>query len=165
LDALMNVDPVVVALGAAVAALLAWVATMMVLARQRKLLRRYRQLLNGTADHNLEQLLLAQGETLDQVQAELASLGRKLAELERQSRLHVQKVGIVRFNAFPDTGSDLSFSIALLDANNDGIVLTSLYGRSESRTYAKPIKNGKSTYQLSEEEIAAIAKATGVAEN
>ena len=64
----------------------------------------------------------------------------------------VQKVSIIRYKAFEDVGSDLSFSIALLDENNDGIILTGIYGRNESTTYAKPIDKGISRYDLSEEE-------------
>ena len=64
----------------------------------------------------------------------------------------VQKVKLMRYNAFADTGSDLSYSLSLLDENNNGVVLSSIYGREDNRTYAKPIENGKSTYNLSEEE-------------
>ena len=68
----------------------------------------------------------------------------------------IHKVGLVRFNAFQNVGSDLSFAIALLDRDNNGIVLNGIYGFDSSNIYAKPIKNGKSTYQLSEEEKEAI---------
>ena len=68
----------------------------------------------------------------------------------------VQKVGLVRYNAFKDVGSDLSFAIALLDRNDNGVVLNGLYGSESSNIYAKPIKNRKSTYQLSDEEEYAI---------
>ena len=71
----------------------------------------------------------------------------------------IQKVGIVRYNAFKDTGSDLSFTLALLDENNDGVVLNGIYSREISNIYAKPVVNGKSTYTVSEEEEKAIQKA------
>ena len=64
-----------------------------------------------------------------------------------------------RYNAFRETGSDLSFSLALLDRDLDGIVLTSLFGREESRCYGKPVKQGKSSYFLSEEEVQALDEA------
>ena len=69
----------------------------------------------------------------------------------------IQKVGMVRYNAFADVGSDLSFALALLDRNNNGIILNGLYGSDSSNIYAKPIKDGISTYQLSEEEKEAIS--------
>ena len=71
----------------------------------------------------------------------------------------IQKIGIVRYNAFKDTGSDLSFTLALLDENNNGVVLNGIYSREMSNIYAKPVENGKSTYTISEEEQEAIQKA------
>jgi len=63
---------------------------------------------------------------------------------------------MVRYNPFDDMGSDLSFSLALLDAYSNGVVITCLFGRQSSSTYSKSITNGKSTYQLSAEEIESI---------
>lgn len=71
----------------------------------------------------------------------------------------IQKVGIVRYSAFKDTGSDLSFAVAMLDENNDGVVLNGIYSREMSNIYAKPVKNGVSEYTLSEEEKEAIRRA------
>jgi uncharacterized protein YoxC len=71
----------------------------------------------------------------------------------------IQKIGMVRYNAYKDTGSDLSFTLALLDEKNDGIVLNGIYSREMSNIYAKPIKDGNSTYTLSKEEKEAIEKA------
>ncbi len=68
----------------------------------------------------------------------------------------IQKIGLVRYNAFRDVGSDLSFAIALLDRNDNGVILNGLYGSESSNIYAKPIKGGISTYQLSEEEKYAL---------
>jgi len=74
-----------------------------------------------------------------------------------------QKVGIVRYSPFENTGGDQSFSIAILDANDTGFVLTSFYSREGTRVFAKPIKGGKSEYTLSEEEVDAIKKAQSAA--
>lgn len=71
----------------------------------------------------------------------------------------IQKVGIVRYSAFKDTGSDLSFAVALLDEKNNGVVFNGIYSREMSNIYAKPVENGNSKYTLSEEEIQAIEKA------
>lgn len=71
----------------------------------------------------------------------------------------IQKVGMVRYNAFKDTGSDLSFTLALLDEHNDGVVLNGIYSREMSNIYAKPVKNGTSTYTMSDEERQAVQKA------
>ena len=71
----------------------------------------------------------------------------------------LQIIGLVRYNAFKDTGSDLSFTLALLNEENTGIVLNGIYSREMSNIYAKPVEKGKSTYTLSEEENQAINKA------
>ena len=71
----------------------------------------------------------------------------------------IQKVGIVRYNAFKDVGSNLSFTLALLDNNNNGVVLNGIYSRDNSNIYSKPVKDGKSEYVLSDEEKEAIEKA------
>ena len=71
----------------------------------------------------------------------------------------IQKIGIVRYNAFKDVGSNLSFTLALLDNNNNGVVLNGIYSRDNSNIYAKPIKDGKSEYILSDEEKEVIEKA------
>lgn len=71
----------------------------------------------------------------------------------------IKKVGIIRYSAFQDTGSNLSFALALLDEDDSGVVLNGIYSREMSNIYAKPIKNGKSEYTLIEEEKEAIEKA------
>lgn len=83
----------------------------------------------------------------------------ELENLKRENKFNVQKVGIVRFNPFREVGGDQSFSIAILDGTDSGVVITSLYARTDSRVYGKPLKNGKSEYLLSEEEKKAIEKA------
>lgn len=74
----------------------------------------------------------------------------------------IQKIGIVRYNAYKDTGSNLSFTVALLDDKNNGVVFNGIYSREMSNIYAKPVENGTSKYTLSEEETEAIKKAIGV---
>ncbi|MGB9886092.1 MAG: DUF4446 family protein [Moorellales bacterium] len=98
-------------------------------------------------------------ETLRQLQGETAALRRQLRELEEAQRDHLQRLGLVRFRAFPEVGADLSFSLALLDGRNNGVVLTSLFGREENRFYAKPIQNGTSPYRLAPEEEQALNQA------
>ena len=71
----------------------------------------------------------------------------------------IQKVGTVRYSAFKDTGSDLSFAVALLDEKNNGVIFNGIYSREMSNIYAKPIVNGKSEYTLINEEEEALEKA------
>lgn len=71
----------------------------------------------------------------------------------------LQKFSIIRFNALPDVGGNQSFSLALLDAKNNGVIISGIHLREEMRVYGKPIKEGKSNYNLSEEEKKVLAQA------
>ena len=86
-------------------------------------------------------------------------ISKELENLKKENKFYIQKVGIIRFNPFKEVGGNQSFSIALLDGNDDGVVITSLYSREGNRIFGKPIKNGKSEYLLSEEEKKAIEQA------
>ena len=90
---------------------------------------------------------------------EIEGVTQELAKLKQEGKKAVSKVGIVRFNPFRETGGDQSFCVALLDGNNNGVVVTSYYGREANRVYAKPIQGGSSEYQLAKEEQEAIEKA------
>lgn len=85
----------------------------------------------------------------------------RVGTLETKNVRNIQRVFMKRFNPFGDTGGNQSFSMALLDANNDGVVLSSLHGRSGTRVYAKPVKSGKQgEHELSTEELEVINLAT-----
>lgn len=96
---------------------------------------------------------------LKSLEKELNITSKELKELKEKSKLCFQKMEIIRYNPFSGTGGDQSFTIALLDENNNGMVITSIYSRDGNRVYAKPIKNGASEYGLSNEEKTAIKKA------
>lgn len=83
-------------------------------------------------------------------------------QLDNNIATCIQKVGIVRYSAFKDTGSDLSFTLALLNEENTGVILNGIYSREMSNIYAKPIEKGNSTYTLSAEEKEAINKAINI---
>ncbi len=80
--------------------------------------------------------------------------------LEREGRRALQRIGLVRFNPFEDTGGNQSFALALLDADGNGWVLSSLHARGGTRVYAKAITAGRSDAALSDEETAAIRQAS-----
>jgi len=104
---------------------------------------------------NLEEVL----SQFKKLENNFETLSQELENLKKESKFSVQKVGIVRFNPFSEVGSDQSFSIALLDGNDNGEVITSLSPREGNRVYGKPIKGGTSEYSLSEEEKKAIEMA------
>ncbi len=107
----------------------------------------------------LEAQVEAQARSIQRLEAamrQLASGERRLAELFQGA---VQHVGVVRFDAFEDMGGRLSFSAALLDDHGDGVVITSINGRQDTRCYAKHVQNGTSIHNLSDEEEQAIREA------
>jgi uncharacterized membrane protein YccC len=147
----------VVALGVVVVLLLLWVAW---LQRSDALLRRrLRRLIGDAQGAGLDELLDRQFQRLDTVAERVEALNRLHHELERLSQRSIQKVGVTRFNPFADTGGDQSFAIALLDADGNGIVLSSLHSRADTRVFAKQVQAGRSRHALSDEEQDAIRKA------
>jgi len=83
----------------------------------------------------------------------------RLNPIELKLKASVDRAELIRFRAFEDVGSDLSFSFALLNQEGNGVVLSSIHSREEARIYAKPISGGQSMYSLSDEEKEVIAKA------
>lgn len=108
---------------------------------------------------NIEEDLTKFMNKVEMVQEQNKEIISYCNNIEKDISKCIQKVGIVRYSAFRDTGSDLSFALALLNDNNDGVLLNGIYSREMSNIYAKPIQNGKSTYTVSEEEAQAIQKA------
>lgn len=88
-----------------------------------------------------------------------AVLLSRISGCENELMISLKKIGLVSFDAFDDVKGNLSFALAILDNNNDGIILTSLYGRSASNTYVREIKNGASSIKLLDEEKEALLKA------
>ncbi len=145
------------ALVMAVFGLGAWVFTL-----QRRVSRAredYRALLAGAGGADLEAVLQAQVTELRRTGAQVGALTGRVDRLETVLSGAIQRVGVVRFNPFADTGGDQSFAIALLDDKGGGVVLSGLYARGGVRVYAKPVSGGRSEYTLSTEEQQAIAQA------
>jgi hypothetical protein len=91
--------------------------------------------------------------------AERAAERGRIDTLERIAHLELPRLGFVRYNAFSDVGSDLSYALALLNRDGDGVVLSSIYSREDTRTYGKAVSAFKPAQDPSEEELAAISKA------
>ncbi|HKU66202.1 MAG TPA: DUF4446 family protein [Candidatus Baltobacteraceae bacterium] len=85
----------------------------------------------------------------------------RLSELDARSRTDVSRIGFVRYDAFDDTGSELSYALALLNREGDGVVLSSIYSRTDTRTYGKAVEKFESRTNASAEELAAIDRARG----
>ena len=147
----------VVALVVPVVVLGAWVAW---LQRSEALLRRrLRRVLPQGESSGIDEILDRQLKRIDSLTERVDALNKLHRELEALGQRTIQKVAVIRYNPFSDTGGDQSFAIALLDSLGNGVVLSSLHSRTDTRVFAKAVQSGRSKYQLSDEEQDAIKKA------
>jgi hypothetical protein len=147
---------------AAIAGLIALAALIWSFALQRRLNRIQSEAsdLLGEGDAaGVSGMLRTQATALERTAAQTETLAGQVNQLLEITPRALQRVGIVRFNPFSDTGSDQSFAIALLDGQGDGLILSGLYSRGGVRIYAKPVAGGRSEYTLSDEEEQAIGRA------
>ena len=147
----------IILLGAIIILLILYITNLIKLHRIRKEYKKFIEKLgNGV---NIEEII---GKHIDRINETInknKELEKMCIKIDSDIKNCVQKVGIYRYNAYKDAGSDLSFTLALLDERNDGVVLNGIYSREMSNIYAKPIKNGVSTYKITEEENEAIKRA------
>lgn len=120
---------------------------------------RLKKLTRGVDSTNLEQLVSSYMDRVDTVAKETKEMKDLYSSIHGKVDNCLQNISIIRFKAFEDVGSDLSFAVAMLDNNKDGVIITSIYGRNESTTYAKPIDKGISRYELSAEENTVLKNA------
>jgi hypothetical protein len=134
-----------------------WVITLQV--RLNHTVRHYNRLFSGTTFGTFEDAMDRYVSRLDETVAQVDSLTRLCQAVQTNLLGTIQRVGIVRFNPFSDTGSDQSFVVALLDGKGSGIVLSSLFSRASTRIFAKSVVAGKSSHPLTDEEREAIDQA------
>lgn len=124
-----------------------------------RLKRRYDQLLRGKGEIDIEELIRSHGEELDEYRKRMEESVRMQKEMSTKVQFSLQKLGFVRYDAFPDSNNELSYTLVLLDTFNNGIMITSLYGREQSTSFAKYIRDGKSGIKFSDEEKQALKMA------
>ena len=156
LSALIDANLPVLLAVLAVLTLLALVAALLLARSVRRLRKRLDGLTRGGDGTSLEGALESNLWRVERLGGELSSVTERTATLERLRPLAVQKIGLVRFNPFEDTGSNQSFALALLDDHDDGVIVSSLHSRQQTRLYAKPITGGRSDTALSTEETEAV---------
>ena len=123
--------------------------------------KRYAEMMTGEqTGTDFETMLLDHIAKTDRALAETSQLRGDVKRINGLLATGITRVGVIRFRAFEDTGSDLSYAVALMDSANNGVVLSSIFGREDSRSYVKPLKGGKcDRYILTEEEEEAIRQA------
>ena len=161
MDALLALNPQIFVILAVMFSALIGVITFLVFTRSElsRLQAGYDALMAYLGDGETKDIIQELTNAIRTVEYENRLKQREIDQLFEMLASCVQKVSIVRYNAFGNAGSDLSYSIALLDRNDNGVVLSSLYGRETSTAYAKPVKNGQSKYIMTDEERQAIAAA------
>ena len=138
--------------------LIAWVAGLSLIVL--RMVRHYNRLSGGSDTIGLKDVLERLLATQKGLLSETKDLYKVLEEIKRDGRLHIQRVGLVRFNPFSDTGGSQSFTLSILDGHNNGLVMTSLYARTGHRWYVKEVAGAKGKeLALSKEEQAAVQKA------
>lgn len=125
-----------------------------------RLTTRMRLVLGDTDGDRLEKQLREYHAKNKEIQVDFEAMTVEHQKLSSVTALSLQKISMVRFNPFGDVGGDQSFSLAMLDGHDSGLILTSIHGRGGTRVYAKPVDLGKSKYSLSAEEKKALQQAT-----
>jgi hypothetical protein len=125
-----------------------------------RVLQHYNRLTKGVSEKSLRSVLDGILKEQELSKKDIEYLKEYSARIEKDGLFHIQKVGLVRFNPFKDTGGDQSFILSLIDGNDTGVIISGLYSRSGTRWYAKKVINGKGTeHELSEEEKKALKEA------
>ena len=137
----------------------AWIILLQ--SRVNHLVSHYNRLLDGASGGSLLDALDRYVERLDEAIGHVNELDEVCHQIQTAQLGAVQRVGVIRFNPFNDTGSDQSFAVALLDAQGSGVVLSSLFSRASTRIFAKAVSEGESAYPLTDEEREAIDRALG----
>jgi hypothetical protein len=123
-----------------------------ILIQLNKLKKKYRQMINGSQAENMEEVVITIQNKINEIFQNSNAQAEEISLLKAYVRKMKSKLGIVRYNAFGQQGNDLSFSLAIVDEQLDGVVLTGIHNREETYLYAKPLDQGQSKYSLSPEE-------------
>jgi len=123
---------------------------------------RYREMMRGSQSDDLEGMLLQHISAVEKVAATNARILEENELIRQFLRKTLVRTAMVRFRAFEDMGGDLSYAVAMLDADNNGVIFSSIFAREDSRSYVKPIEAGRSSYKLTREEAEALEKAMSV---
>ncbi len=121
--------------------------------------RRLKRFFLGKEAKNLEENLTILEDNITKLNSAKEKAEREITEINQKLKKSIRGLETVRFNPFPDQGSNQSFAIGMLDEEGDGVVISSLYSRERMSVYAKPVKAGKSEYELTGEEKRVLAKA------
>jgi hypothetical protein len=156
----INDNAGIIILGMAAATIILLALIIVLFIKYRKLNIKYKKFITGASGENLEGKILSRFADIDTLKADTKKLGEELAKVKENLMITYQKVGVVKYDAFKEMGGKLSFVLALLDKNNNGILLNSVHSSREGcYTYLKEIIKGESFLELSEDERRALDQA------
>ncbi|MEY2671766.1 MAG: hypothetical protein RL687_183 [Candidatus Parcubacteria bacterium] len=145
----MSITILTYILGFFIAILLGWITYLHI---------RMKRLFMGTKAKDLEEVMYTLGKHTENLEITQKEINRHLEHLDNKMKKTIRGVETIRFNPFPDHGSNQSFAISFINDEGDGVVMSSIYARDRMSIFAKPIKAGKSDYELSEEEKEVLTK-------
>ena len=151
------VNYILIGLAVVLCGLVGWVVVLQV--RLSRMSKQYARLMTGVDGEGLEEILNQHVDEVRNALAIVSTLDTKARRMDRTLKHSMQWMGVVRFNPFRNTGGDQSFAWAIVDGYGNGIVLSSLHSRENTRVYVKPLQKWESVYSLTDEEKQAIARA------
>lgn len=150
-----NIIYIIFGLTALILILLIMIIILMV--KQQKLSKKYQRLTQGASAKDLEAIILEKFTDIDNIKQDNGAIHKELDKINENLLTTVQKIGVVKYDAFMEMGGKLSFVLALLDKNNNGVILNSVHSSREGcYTYLKEIIKGESFLELSKEERSAL---------
>ncbi len=135
------------------------ILSFVMMSKLSKAKKQYLALLNGATGENLEDVISDNMSVMNELIVKNRQIDEQYEQMKALFEKSIQKVAIHRFCAFKDMGGDMSYAVALLDNHNTGVIFSSIFGRQESCTYAKPVVEGVSSYPLSAEENKVLTEA------
>lgn len=157
---IMNDNLIYICLGLTVFVIIVLIFLIILMAKQSKLSKKYNKFMTGASGENLEAQVLSRFSDVDKLKADAVEFSKELNKVKENLLITYQKVGVVKYDAFREMGGKLSFVLALLDKNDNGILLNSVHSSREGcYTYIKEIIKGESFLELSEDERMALNQA------
>lgn len=157
LNEIVNENLLVITICLTAVSLISLVLVIVIMAKQHKLNKKYKKFMSGANGENLEKQIIARFSDIDEIKADTKKIYTEIDRMKENLLVTYQKIGVIKYDAFKEMGGKLSFVLALLDKNNNGILLNSVHSSREGcYTYLKEIIKGESFLELSEDEKKAL---------
>lgn len=157
-----GIDPAYIIIGLLAVVFILLILYIMVVCKMRKLFRIYNRFMKGKDMESMEDVIMSQFDRMETLEQSVEENTGNIKKMEDNLQKAYQKVGLVKYDAFREMSGSLSYSFALLDQKDNGVVISSMYSREGCYSYAKEVIHGESAINLSEEEKEALKKAINV---